>query len=71
MSTACASPGRSVGREQLRISTADGPEEGDQVVEQDGARVFLTSRVADALDDKVLDASVGDQGRIGFLISSL
>ncbi|MGH6692950.1 MAG: Fe-S cluster assembly protein HesB [Gammaproteobacteria bacterium] len=53
---------------RLSVSTAGLPEEGDQVVEDQGARVFLEPAAA-MLDDKVLDASVDEQGRIGFVLS--
>jgi Fe-S cluster assembly iron-binding protein IscA len=54
---------------RLSVSTAGLPEEGDQVVEDQGARVFLEPAAAAMLDDKVLDASVDEQGRIGFVLS--
>ncbi len=50
----------------LQISAATAPESGDEVVEESGARVFLDSGAASVLDDKVLDASTGDDGRIQF-----
>ncbi len=44
------------------LALADGPAEEDQVIEEDGARVFLGPEAAVYLDDKVLDASiVGDK----------
>jgi iron-sulfur cluster assembly protein len=46
----------------------EGPEEGDQVVESGGARVFLESGAATALDDKTLDAEIDDKGDVSFLI---
>jgi iron-sulfur cluster assembly protein len=58
------------GSGQLGVSTAGMPEEGDQVVEDQGARVFLDPGAAVMLDDKVLDATVDEQGRIGFVFSS-
>jgi iron-sulfur cluster assembly protein len=53
----------------LTVATAGGPEEGDQVIEKEGARVFLDPQAADVLDDKILDAQVGDQGNVEFLLS--
>ena len=53
----------------LSVSTAGMPAEGDQVVEDQGARVFLESSLAAMLDDKVLDATVDEHGRIGFVLS--
>lgn len=60
------------GSEGLSLAIATEPAEGDQVVEEDGSRVFLEQRAASMLDDKVLDAqrhedhvhfSVSEQGR--------
>ncbi len=44
------------GGDGLSLSLVSGPAEGDQVVEDDGTRVFLEPRAASLLDDKVLDA---------------
>ena len=55
---------------QLGVSTAITPEDGDQVVEDEGARVFLDPSAAAMLDDKVLGATVDEQGRIGFVLST-
>ncbi|HEU5159473.1 MAG TPA: Fe-S cluster assembly protein HesB [Streptosporangiaceae bacterium] len=52
----------------LSLSVTEGPQEGDQVVEADGARVFLESGAAMALDDKTLDAEIDDKGDVSFLI---
>jgi Fe-S cluster assembly iron-binding protein IscA len=47
---------------ELRLSMVSAPEEGDQVIEDQP--IFVEPEVADALDDKVLDAEVvGDQVR--------
>ena len=43
-------------RIELRLSLAERPEEGDQVVE--GGPVFIESEAASFLDDKLLDADV-------------
>lgn len=42
------------------------PLEHDTVVEQDGARVYLGEHAAQALDDKLLDAHVSEDGRVAF-----
>ncbi|GAA4370380.1 iron-sulfur cluster biosynthesis family protein [Agromyces bauzanensis] len=42
------------------------PLEHDTVVEQDGARVYLGENAAWALDDKLLDARVSEDGRVAF-----
>lgn len=46
----------------IELSVVEDALEGDEVVEEEGARVFIDSELAPYLDDKVLDASVvGDQ----------
>lgn len=45
---------------QLSMSLADGPEAGDETVEQHGARVYLSEEAAGFLGDKVLDAHAHD-----------
>ena len=40
----------------IHLDVAAEPEEGDEVVEQHGARLFLDPSAADAIGDKVLDA---------------
>jgi len=44
------------------------PGEDDEVVEEQGARVFLEAKAAALLADKVLDASV-DADRIAFMLA--
>ena len=51
---------------QLAVTTADEPKAGDQLVEQDGARVYLDADAAAQLDDKVLDAGIDDAGNVQF-----
>ncbi len=51
------------------ISTASGPEPEDQVLEQDGAQVYLDTSAAEQLDDKVLDAAVDDSGNVQFALA--
>ena len=53
----------------LAVTAAETPEEGDAVIEQSGARVFLESGAATALDDKVLDATVDSGGGVQFSIA--
>lgn len=48
------------------ISAANQPEPEDQVVEQDGATIYLDSTAANQLDDKVLDAGVDEAGNVQF-----
>ena len=40
----------------LSLELANEPAEGDQVLDEDGTRVFLEPAAASLLDDKVLDA---------------
>ena len=44
------------------------PVEGDEVVEEQGALVFMEPVVAEALEDKVLDARVGADDTVSFLL---
>ena len=52
----------------FRLSVVPLPAEDDQVIEEQGARVFLEPEAAALLDDKVLDASV-EQNQIAFTIA--
>ena len=52
----------------LELSVAEQPDALDEVVEQEGAQVFLEPLAAEALSDKVLDASV-DDGGVRFTLS--
>jgi iron-sulfur cluster assembly protein len=51
----------------LQMSLSDEPLDDDQVVEEEGASVFLGSDVVELLDDKVLDAYV-ENDKVGFAI---
>ena len=55
---------QSLGNRQaaLELSVAEEPGELDEVVEQQGAHVFLEPIVAEALADKVLDAAIEGDG---------
>lgn len=48
------------------VTAAEQPQPGDQVVEQDGATVYLDEPAAVQLDDKVLDAAVDPNGGVQF-----
>jgi iron-sulfur cluster assembly protein len=54
----------------LSVAAAPGPDEGDQIVEREGARVLLDPEAAVMLDDKVLDARVGVSGSVEFLLAT-
>ena len=51
------------------MSTVDGAQPGDQVVDQDGAKVYLEETAAVALGDQVLDAQVDPVGAVQFSIT--
>ena len=53
----------------LHVIPSGGPQPGDQVVEQSGAKVFLEETAATTLDDKVLDALVDPNGGVQFSIA--
>jgi iron-sulfur cluster assembly protein len=46
------------------------PEPSDVIVESEGARVFVAEDVMAALDDKVLDAAVTDDGSVRFALAT-
>ena len=52
-------------------AVAPEPDPADQIVESGGARLFLEQGAAVALDDKVLDATVDDQGAVSFAIGAV
>ncbi len=60
-----AEPGPEAG---LSVTTAETAEPGDQVLQQDGATVYLDQDAATMLDDKVLDAAVDESGRVEFAL---
>jgi iron-sulfur cluster assembly protein len=51
----------------FQLSVVPLPAEDDEVIEEEGARVFLEPEAASLLDDKVLDASV-EQNQVAFTI---
>lgn len=54
---------------QLSLAVSESPEEGDQVVGTDtGARVFMETRAAEFLDDKVLDVRQDEAGQLSFAV---
>ena len=54
----------------LHVIATEAPQPGDQVLEEDGARVFLEETAAATLDDKVLDAQVDEGGGVQFSIAA-
>jgi Fe-S cluster assembly iron-binding protein IscA len=55
-------------RYDLAMEVRPGPEDGDQVVTGEGARVFMPPETAALLDDKLLEAQVADGTLAGFAI---
>jgi iron-sulfur cluster assembly protein len=53
----------------LAVTAADAPQPGDQVLEEEGARVFLEETAAQTLDDKILDAQVDPAGGVQFMLA--
>jgi Fe-S cluster assembly iron-binding protein IscA len=56
-----------VGRD-LQVTIAEEPDHNDEVIEEEGARVFVEGTVTEYLADKQLDARVVDE-RVGFTIA--
>ncbi len=55
------------GADALGVTTAAGPERGDEVVERDGARVFLDEPAVPRVRGRLLDA-VTRNGRVHFVV---
>jgi len=53
----------------LEVSAASGPDENDQVIESDGAHVYLEPQAAAYLQDKILDAKVDGAGNAHFSLA--
>jgi iron-sulfur cluster assembly protein len=47
---------------KVRVEFADAPEQGDEVFEESGLRVFLSSKLVEPLSDRVLDADITPEG---------
>jgi Fe-S cluster assembly iron-binding protein IscA len=50
----------------LEVEFVSSPADQDQVLNQGGARVFLESKAATYLDDKVLHGEFDDEGHVRF-----
>ena len=57
------------GEGALTLALAPAPADGDDVVDEGGARVFLEPRAGELLDDKTLDAGTDPQGNVQFSIA--
>lgn len=53
---------------QLQMTVADAPAATDEVIESEGAQVFVEESASPFLDDKVLDANITDDRSIQFEI---
>lgn len=47
----------------VRVEFADKPEQGDQVIEESGLRVFVSDDLIEPLNERTLDATVTPSGR--------
>jgi Fe-S cluster assembly iron-binding protein IscA len=54
--------------QSLSVSPADHAESDDQVIEQDGATVYIDGPASEFLSDKELDGGVDDDGNIQFAL---
>lgn len=54
----------------FELSVAPDPQPHDTIVVTDGARVFLDETAAVALDDRVLDAEVSEEGAVRFALAT-
>lgn len=61
-------PQNAEGGARLAVVVTADPEPQDQVVEISGTRLFLDESAVAALDDKVLDAGVDDEGSVSFAV---
>lgn len=52
----------------FRLSVVATPAENDEVIEEQGARLFLDQEASSLLDDKVLDASV-EENQVAFMLA--
>jgi Fe-S cluster assembly iron-binding protein IscA len=57
------------GANSLTLSLATAPEPADEVVETEGARVYLDPVAATVLEDKSLDAGADPQGSVSFVVT--
>ncbi len=53
----------------LTLAVTQAPQDGDQVIDESGVRVFVEEQAAQLLDDKALDAAVDDGGRLQFAVA--
>lgn len=53
----------------LTLAIQTEPQDGDQVLDAAGARLFLEPDAAQYLDDKALDATIDDSGAVQFSVA--
>jgi iron-sulfur cluster assembly protein len=53
----------------LSLTLATAPAEGDEVLDNSGARVFLDPQAAMMLDDQALDAGTDVEGKVQFAVT--
>jgi iron-sulfur cluster assembly protein len=58
------------GDQALSATAVAAPAPGDQVIEQDGARVFLDAEASARLDDQVLDAQLAPDDQVQFTLAT-
>ena len=61
--------GRQDNGQGFAVTTTDGPAAADEVVEQDGATVYLDQEAATQLSNQVLDAGTDHEGNLQFALS--
>lgn len=54
--------------EPLQVGAVNGPQPGDEVIERDGARLFLGPDAARTVRDGRLDATTDEAGRVTFIL---
>jgi iron-sulfur cluster assembly protein len=54
--------------DSLQVTATTAPGDNDQVIEKEGARVYVEQQAALYLDDKVLDAQVDGEGKAHFYL---
>jgi len=50
----------------LALSLAEGPQAGDEVIDDAGVQIYVQPDAAAALDDNALDARVNETGEVSF-----
>lgn len=54
---------------ELRVNVVAEPQPGDALIENDGARVYISDAASAVLENKTLDAKVGDNGTVTFSLA--